>query len=177
MDSKCRCWLIYLILHLIDKGSLQDTLEIEGVVGDSVILPCSYQERVLNPDERNVFWRYNTYKKVYNIEKGKPITGDQDAVFKDRIESFPSEYKNGNFSIRLNHLNFTDNGEYFCYISKVKQQDKLRLTVRAPLSTLSPPKPTTHSRSSSMKTEPNGIVTFLIAVLEVFVLRYFGVFY
>ncbi|XP_026092075.1 CD276 antigen homolog isoform X2 [Carassius auratus] len=173
MDSKCRCWLIYLILHLIDKGSLQDPLEIEGVVGDSVILPCSYKERVLNPDERNVFWRYNTHKNVYDIEKGKEVTEDQDAVFKDRIESFPLEYKNGNFSIKLNHLRFTDNGEFFCYISKVERQYNLRLTVRAPPPTLSPPKPTADSRSSSMKTQQDGIVNFLIAVLEFFVLHYF----
>ncbi|XP_052394459.1 CD276 antigen homolog isoform X2 [Carassius gibelio] len=172
-----RCWLIYLILHLIDKGSLQDPLEIEGVVGDSVILPCSYNARVLNPDERNAFWRYNTHKNVYDIENDRPVTEDQDAVFKDRIESFPSEYKNGNFSIRLNHLNFTDQGDFLCSITEVQKKFNRRLTVRASPSTLSPPKPTTHSRSSSMKTQPDGIVTFLNAVLEVFVLHYFGVFY
>uniref|UniRef100_A0A8C2HQA3 Ig-like domain-containing protein n=1 Tax=Cyprinus carpio TaxID=7962 RepID=A0A8C2HQA3_CYPCA len=171
------CWLIYLILHLIDKGSLQDLLEIEGVVGDSVTLPCSYKERVPNPEEINVFWRYNKHQNVYDIEKGSPVTEDQDAMFKGRIESFPSEYKNGNFSIRLNHLNFTDTGEFFCYNSKLKQERNLWLTVRAPPPTLSTPKPTAHSRSSSMKTQPDGILTFLVAVLEVFVLHYFGVFY
>ncbi|XDV22020.1 hypothetical protein PO909_026996, partial [Leuciscus waleckii] len=52
-----RFWFIYLFLHLLDKVSLQDPVEISGVVGGSVILPCSYKERKLKTEEMYVFWR------------------------------------------------------------------------------------------------------------------------
>ncbi|KAF4097935.1 hypothetical protein G5714_021943 [Onychostoma macrolepis] len=124
-----RCWFI-LFIHLIDKVSLQDPAEIIGGVGGSVILPCSYKERVLNTEEINVFWRYNNSVVVIDIEKGIPLTKEQDAMFKDRIDSFPSDYKKGNFSIRLEHLSFTSIGEFSCFIQNVDKEYKLRLQVR-----------------------------------------------
>ncbi|KAL1251024.1 hypothetical protein QQF64_018820 [Cirrhinus molitorella] len=107
---------IYLFLDLTGKVSLQDPVEIIGGVRGSVILPCSYNEKELKPEEMNVFWRYNNSMVVYNIEKGAPAIERQNAMFTNRIESFPSEYAMGNFSIRLNHLNFTDAGQFSCFI-------------------------------------------------------------
>lgn len=165
-----RCWVIYLLfLHLIDKVSLQFV----GVVGGSVILPCSYQERELKPEEMNVFWRYSQSKVVFNIEKGSPSIKKQDAMFKDRIESFPSEYMEGNFSIRLLNLMPTDAGQFLCGIADELKEYRLTLQVKEPPTT----PPTTVStpsdkRNSSVKTQPEGIVTFLIAVLEFLLLHY-----
>lgn len=173
-----RCWFI-LFLHLIDKVSLQDPAEIIGGVGGSVILPCSYKERVLNTEEINVFWRYNNSVVVFDIEKGNSSTKEQDAMFKDRIDSFPSDYKKGNFSIRLKHLSFTSIGEFSCFIQNVDKEYKLSLQVRAPSPTtsVSTPKTKTTTRNSSLKTQPDGIVTFLTAVLGVYMLHYIRVFY
>ncbi|XP_050951381.1 V-set domain-containing T-cell activation inhibitor 1-like [Labeo rohita] len=124
------CWFIYLILHLIDKASLQDPPDILGVVGGSVILSCSYQERVLKPEEINVFWRYNENIIVYNIEKGIPSTKGQNGMFQQRIKSFRSEYPNGNFSLRLSNLKLTDKGQFSCSIPGVFTKHKVRLLVR-----------------------------------------------
>uniref|UniRef100_A0A671RLA0 Ig-like domain-containing protein n=1 Tax=Sinocyclocheilus anshuiensis TaxID=1608454 RepID=A0A671RLA0_9TELE len=113
---QCKALSITTVLLLLSPVSLQDPVHITGVVGGSVILPCSYKERVLKPVEINVFWRYNESMVVYDIENGIPSTKGQDAMFKVRIESFTSEYENGNFSIRLQHLNFTDSGQFSCSI-------------------------------------------------------------
>ncbi len=103
--------------------SLQSQVEKKyGVVGGSVILPCSYKERVLKPQEMNVFWRYDDSKVVYDIEKGSSSTKDQDVLFKDRIESVSSQYGNGDFSITLKHLKLTDSGKFSCFIAKVKTE-------------------------------------------------------
>lgn len=167
-----RCWVIHvLFLNLIDKGS-PGSLQVTGFVGDSVLIPCSYQVRELK--EISVFWRYNTSRNVYDIEKGKPSTIEQDPMFKGRITSFLQEHKNGNFSLILSNLTVTDAGDFSCYITGVKEECKRMLHVKA--------HPTTSTamfdrRSSSMKTQPEGIATFLTVVLEFLILHYICVLY
>ncbi|XP_077083088.1 CD276 antigen homolog [Siphateles boraxobius] len=167
-----RYWFIYLFLHLLDKVSLQDPDPVSGVVGGSVILPCSYKERKLKMEEMNVFWRYEQKTKVYDIEKGKPLTEKQDQMFKGRIEGFPSEYADGNFSLRLSDLRLTDGGLFSCDILDVEKEHKHELTllVRAipttTRTTMSTPTSTVNTRSSSMRAQPEGIVTFLFCILH-----------
>ncbi|XP_016326360.1 V-set domain-containing T-cell activation inhibitor 1-like [Sinocyclocheilus anshuiensis] len=173
-----RCWVIYvLFIHLIDKVSLQ----VSGFVGDSVLLPCSYQDRELKPEDINVFWRYNESKNVYDIEKGNPSTNKQDAMFKGRIKSVLSRHENGNFSLILSNLMVTDTGQFSCDIPGVKKEFKLTLHVKAHPTTTSTTasnlKSTSDTRSSSMKTQPEGIATFLTVVLEFFLLHYICVLY
>uniref|UniRef100_A0A671KIJ2 Ig-like domain-containing protein n=1 Tax=Sinocyclocheilus anshuiensis TaxID=1608454 RepID=A0A671KIJ2_9TELE len=110
--------------------SLQDPVQITGGVGGSVILPCSYKEKELKPEEINEFWRYNNSMVVYNIDNGSPSIEGQDAMFKYRTEGFPTEYVNGNFSLRLNHLSFIDAGQFSCFISLVDEEHKLTLIVK-----------------------------------------------
>lgn len=167
-----RCWVIHLLfLNLIDKGSLQVT----GFVGDSVLIPCSYQDRELKPEQINVFWRYNANKNVYDIEKGKPSTKKQNPMFKGRITSFLQEHKNGNFSLLLSNLMVTDAGQFSCDIPDVKMESKLMLHVKVHSTTMFTAMSDT--RSSSMKTQPEGIATFLTVVLEFCILHYICVLY
>lgn len=119
-----------LKLLLLSPVSLQDSVKISGVVGDSVILPCSYKEGNLKTEEMNVFWRFKQTTNVYDIEKGIALTKDQNAMFKDRIESFPSEYADGNFSLKLSDLRLTDEGQFSCDIPEVEKEHKLTLLVR-----------------------------------------------
>ncbi|CAM4654237.1 unnamed protein product [Leuciscus chuanchicus] len=165
-----RYWFIYLFLHLLDKVSLQDSVEISGVVGGFVILPCSYTERKLKTEEINVFWRYEKKTIVYDIKNGIALTEKQDAMFKGRIVSFPLEYADGNFSLRLSDLRLTDAGQFSCAIPDVEKEHKLTLLVRAMpttapttvSTTMSTPKPTVNTRSSSMRAQPEGTVAFLL---------------
>ncbi|KAK7127115.1 hypothetical protein R3I94_018340 [Phoxinus phoxinus] len=167
-----RYWFIYLFLHLTDKVSLQDSAEINGVVGGSVILPCLYEERKLKTEEMYVFWRYKQNTIVYDIENGHSSTKNQDAMFKGRIESFPLEYAKGNFSLKLLNLTLADEGQFSCDILDVKKEHKLTLLVREiPTTTprpttVSSPKSTVNTRSSSMRAQPEGIVTFPLLFLS-----------
>lgn len=155
------------------------SLQLSGFVGDSVLLPCSYLDRELKPEEINVFWRYNESKNVYDIIKGNPSTDKQDAVFKGRIKSFLSE--KGNFSLVLSNLMVTDTGQFSCGIPGVKKELKLMLHVKAHptimSTTASNPKSTSDTRSCSMKSQPEGIATFLTVVLEFFLLHLICVLY
>ncbi|XP_052394453.1 V-set domain-containing T-cell activation inhibitor 1-like isoform X2 [Carassius gibelio] len=170
-----RCCVIHvLFLNLIDKGS-PECQDVTGFVGDSVLMPCSYQDRKLEPEEINVFWRYNAYKIVYDIEQGKPSTIEQDPMFKGRITSFLQEHKNGNFSLILSNLTVTDAGQFLCDIPDVEKKCERMLHVKAHPTTTSTA--TSDTRSSSMKTQPEGIATFLTVVLEFLILHYICLLY
>jgi len=55
--------------------------------------------------------------EVFNIIKGKVSMEEQDSVFNNRTETFPQEYLNGNFSLKLNNLQHNDSGIYKCNIT------------------------------------------------------------
>uniref|UniRef100_A0A672TEJ1 Ig-like domain-containing protein n=1 Tax=Sinocyclocheilus grahami TaxID=75366 RepID=A0A672TEJ1_SINGR len=92
-------------------------LTVEAVIGGSVVLPCSSAEHDLKIQDINVHWRHNGSKIVFDIipHSNSPVT--QDPEYKNRTETFPQEYLRGNFSIKLNHLQHTDAGQYICYIT------------------------------------------------------------
>ncbi|KAF4097835.1 hypothetical protein G5714_021843 [Onychostoma macrolepis] len=110
---------------LIDKVFLQLT----GVVGGSVVLPCS-AEHDHELQDTEVFWRHNNSKIVHDIIKGSQ-TETQDSLYKNRIESFPDECPRGNFSIKLNDLTHAHAGKYICYItsSSDSQQKTVQLII------------------------------------------------
>uniref|UniRef100_A0A672QEA5 V-set domain containing T-cell activation inhibitor 1-like n=1 Tax=Sinocyclocheilus grahami TaxID=75366 RepID=A0A672QEA5_SINGR len=152
----CRCWVIYLLLHLTGKVSLQDFAnKFDRVVGDSVTLPCIYKLQ-----STDVFWRHNVSRKVVSIISGKPSPESQDEIFRNRTESFPSEYPEGNYSIELKDLELTHAGIYTCFLQKTNEKRKIQLFVRE-----KPEKPTPNQRNSSMETQSLKIMPFLIAVL------------
>lgn len=81
-------------------------------------------------EEMYVFWRYEQETKVYDIEKGIALTEKQDAKFKGRIEGFPSEHADGNFSLKLSNLTLNDAGQFSCSIPKKFKKYELTLLVR-----------------------------------------------
>ncbi|KAK7127100.1 hypothetical protein R3I94_018325 [Phoxinus phoxinus] len=118
-----------LVCLLITEVSLQKS--VEGFIGGSAFLPCSSEERQLELEDITVLWRHNRHS-VCDINKGKVSVEAQNPAFKNRTETFPEEYLNGNFSLILNNLQHTDAGKYMCYIiqdsvGKSVQNVELRL--------------------------------------------------
>ncbi|KAF7688323.1 V-set domain-containing T-cell activation inhibitor 1-like [Silurus meridionalis] len=113
MDNRCNLRFALVIL-LIHEVSLQ-SITIEAVQGDSVILLCSARGY-----EKDVFWRHNNTKTVYDIIEGKEDFHDQDAVFRGRVKGFPSKFTEGNYSIRLSDVIYSDAGNYSCKIPNSK---------------------------------------------------------
>ncbi len=85
-----------------------------GYVGDSVVLPCS--SKLKTTEDITVYWRHNTSLKVYDIN-GKVSVEKQDSSYENRTKSFPQEYKTGNFSLKLNNLQYNDTGNYTCHVT------------------------------------------------------------
>ncbi|XP_073669654.1 CD276 antigen-like [Paramisgurnus dabryanus] len=119
-----RCCLIYIstTLLLIDMVSLKVT--VKNFVGESAILPCSYTEDKNQVDK--VFWRHNDSKKVYEFSPG----GLQEIKYDIRVESFPEEFVNGNYSIKIKNLEKNDEGEYNCFITPADHYENIHLIIK-----------------------------------------------
>nr|XP_055074609.1 CD276 antigen homolog [Misgurnus anguillicaudatus] len=90
---------------------------VEGVTGGFVILPCPTNSTdELKTEDITVHWRHNDVKIVCDIINGEYSGSDQDPKYKSRAETFPNEYKKGNFSLKLTNLTRADGGDYQCFI-------------------------------------------------------------
>ncbi|XP_036421083.1 CD276 antigen homolog isoform X2 [Colossoma macropomum] len=130
-----RCWFSCVFLLLIDKVPLSVSLqEIEAVVGDTVILPCSNSDKALQ-GKLTVFWRFRYNSTVYDIINSRESFDEQDASFRGRVESFPAEWTKGNFSITLSSVTRADSGTYTCFIPAGNANTESILTIKeAPVS-------------------------------------------
>ncbi|KAG1939881.1 butyrophilin-like protein [Pimephales promelas] len=124
------CRFIFVFAVLINKVSLQETVYREGVTGGSVLLPCSSSDHVQKLKDIDVSWRQNDSEIVYDIIKGEDSVAEQDRRYKNRVETFPLEYERGNFSIKLNNLNYTDTGEFNCLITPSNEQTNVVLIIK-----------------------------------------------
>lgn len=96
---------------------------VKGFVGDLAILSCSIPEsEVQDKIERfSIHWRDDEGKIVCDIIAGNRTCQDQAPKYKDRVETFPEEYKKGNFFIKLNGLQTSDARKYHCHITGPSQ--------------------------------------------------------
>ncbi|KAG1939880.1 butyrophilin-like protein [Pimephales promelas] len=121
-----------VLIHPSEQEHLmsQETVHREGVTGGSVLLPCSSSEHDHKLQDIDVSWRHNGSENVYDIVKGEYSLEFQDRRYKNRVETFPLEYERGNFSIKLNNLNYTDTGEFNCLISPSNEQKNVVLIIK-----------------------------------------------
>uniref|UniRef100_A0A672L7Y7 Ig-like domain-containing protein n=1 Tax=Sinocyclocheilus grahami TaxID=75366 RepID=A0A672L7Y7_SINGR len=135
MLSVCSAGKLKLPLKTTPSGSHEHLItvlsqKVPGVIGGSVVLPCSSTE----PDQdTEVHWRQNGSKIVYDIIKGEDSVEQQDPRYKNRAETFPEEYKRGNFSIKLNDLQHTDAGKYMCLIAHSSEHKTVELIINGVL--------------------------------------------
>lgn len=124
----CYRWcLIYLFVLLINSEQVSLKVTVQYFVGDSGILNCSYSEDIKEVD--TVFWRLNGSKKVYEFS---PVNISQDVKSKSiRVESFPDEYKRGNYSIKIKELKTNDEGKYTCFITPADHYEDMYLIIKA----------------------------------------------
>lgn len=111
--SREKILVLFQLMLLSIELSLQES--IVGFIGDSVVLECSSGQPELTVQDITVRWRHNNLN-VYDIINGQVSVEGQNQEYKNRAETFPDEYKNGNFSLKLNNLQHSDKGSYTCYI-------------------------------------------------------------
>lgn len=102
-----------------------ERVTVDGVIGETVILPCSPQQK-----PKNMFWRFSGSRTVCDIEGGKAICTDQDSAYKDRVTVSESEIVKGNFSISLNNIKESDAGMYTCNAPSISYVQEVELKVK-----------------------------------------------
>ncbi|XP_050951499.1 V-set domain-containing T-cell activation inhibitor 1-like [Labeo rohita] len=116
-------WCFFTLLPVFlmaDEVSLQET--VVGFIGGSAVLPCSSKEPPLTIQGIDVRWRHSG-QSVYDIINVNGSVEEQKHEYNNRAETFPEEYKTGNFSLKLNNLQHTDAGKYLCYIISEESED------------------------------------------------------
>ncbi|KAK7126451.1 hypothetical protein R3I94_017811 [Phoxinus phoxinus] len=123
-----RCCFIYLLVLLIDTASLHRL--VKGVVGDSVVLPCSHRHIAFEEKHLTVYWRHNDNRNVYDIIHGKVSVKEQDPAYKNRAEVLPEELKKGQIVLKLTDLQLSDGGTYICFVPDVGLDHSIQLLVK-----------------------------------------------
>ncbi|KAI2650814.1 hypothetical protein H4Q32_025637 [Labeo rohita] len=124
--------LVHLLV--ISEFLLHFTAPVEGFVEGSVDLSCFVNDSELQNKIKdvNVHWRFNDSKIVIDIIGGNRTAEDQAPEYKNGVETFPEEYKKGNFSIKINNIKKTHTGKYTCTITGPFQKEThIQLFVKA----------------------------------------------
>lgn len=101
---------------------------VQGFIGGSAVLPCHPGNRKLTVITAH--WRYEDRKNVYDILNAQGTTKEQDPEYKDRMETFPAEYSKGNFTLKLENLQKSDEGPYCCFITEFGLEKCINLQVK-----------------------------------------------
>ncbi|KAI2646630.1 V-set domain-containing T-cell activation inhibitor 1 [Labeo rohita] len=128
------CIVLLHLVMLINEVSLQRT--VTGLIGGSAVLPCSSKEPPLKVEDISVNWKHLNRLKVYGIAEGKGSVDGQMPQYQNRVESFPERYLKGDFSIKLNNLQYNDTGKYQCYITDESVILIVELLLEEPLQVL-----------------------------------------
>ncbi|XP_073721663.1 uncharacterized protein [Misgurnus anguillicaudatus] len=127
----CNSYFIICVFALLmNKVSLQDVNVAVSVTGGSAVLPCATSDIEHKLSDIIVFWRHNDSVAVYDIINGKFSLQDQDFTYTNRVETFPTEYEKGNFSLKLNNLTHTDGGNYQCFILHSSEEVITQLIIK-----------------------------------------------
>ncbi|XP_057181949.1 CD276 antigen-like isoform X1 [Triplophysa rosa] len=116
----CSCWFIcvfVLLKNICTADTVYSQDKVEGLIGCNVSLPCASSKNEQNLQAINVLWRYNDSTNVLAIINGEASVEHQKLKYKYRTQTFPDQYTDGNFTLKLNNLTHTDAGTYQCLIS------------------------------------------------------------
>ncbi|XP_058246918.1 uncharacterized protein LOC131353861 [Hemibagrus wyckioides] len=99
----------------------QQTVDVTGNVGQSVLLPCSCSELQAKPHTfRWIFYKGSDHTKIF--------PKDQTNRYTDRVQLF-NDHPPGNLSLLISPLTVEDGGWYRCEINNRISKD-IRLTVK-----------------------------------------------
>ncbi|KAI7791159.1 hypothetical protein IRJ41_011039 [Triplophysa rosa] len=126
------CWFIcvfVLLKNICTADTVYSQDNIQGFTGCFVFLPCKSSKNDQNLLDINVLWRYNGSTNVLAIINGEASVEHQKLKYKNRTQTFPDQYTDGNFTLKLNNLTHTDAGTYQCYITHSSERVTVQLLV------------------------------------------------
>ncbi|XP_072349650.1 paired immunoglobulin-like type 2 receptor beta [Scyliorhinus torazame] len=116
MDSALHLILLHLSVGMINGNDFRVTQprSLEGFVGSSVDIPCSFTyPESFNPTKIDICWRRHGFHGRFIFNVSKPYTHPD---YRGRIEFLGFPYRDRTGTIRINHLEQSDQNRYFCRV-------------------------------------------------------------
>ncbi|XP_030635092.1 butyrophilin subfamily 1 member A1-like [Chanos chanos] len=118
-----RCFCVPLLMLLWSPVSTIEKFQVVGstkhlivLSGEDVILPCHLRPNISAVD-MDVEWSLEDKNDlVYVYSKGIDRPDQQSESYKGRSSLFKDELENGNVSLKLSRVQFTDDGVYSCAV-------------------------------------------------------------
>ncbi|KAM9425435.1 butyrophilin subfamily 2 member A2-like isoform 1-T2 [Pholidichthys leucotaenia] len=99
-----------------------DPVNITAEPGKTVVLPCQ------TPNKNNIrvieYRRADLEPDYVFLHPNKSNQEKQHELFKNRVELQDKQMKDGNVSLVLNHVTFSDNGVYKCHVLSKEGNEK-----------------------------------------------------
>ncbi|XP_050921802.1 V-set domain-containing T-cell activation inhibitor 1 isoform X1 [Lates calcarifer] len=119
--------LIWIFAFSVSTVSCQ--INIKGLIGEDVLLPCIYNGRNSIPEDVSLLWWDKQKKVLLTLVNGTPVSRVQHQNFRGRVVTFSDLYRRGNFSIVLQNVQQSDSNDYTCNVPQVYFQRNITLTV------------------------------------------------
>ncbi|XP_066530505.1 myelin-oligodendrocyte glycoprotein-like [Hoplias malabaricus] len=106
-------------------------------VGEDLVLPCSLQHNISAVDKRVKWSRQGQADSIVHLyDYNKDRNDLQMESYRGRTSLFKEELKNGNISLKLSAVEFSDDGVYKCYVEDTSTLLYEGTTVRVGVTTL-----------------------------------------
>ncbi|KAI1899540.1 hypothetical protein AGOR_G00062840 [Albula goreensis] len=110
-------WTTGVLLSVVSFSSLGDGCVL-GIVGDSAILPCIYNETDdLTTMNISIEWRKGN-EVVHRTVLGEGTEVTQSMTYENRTQLFTDVVQKGDFSLLISDINVRDAQSYDCYVSR-----------------------------------------------------------
>ncbi|XP_006807834.1 hepatitis A virus cellular receptor 2 homolog [Neolamprologus brichardi] len=129
----CACLCSTLLLAVVLVSEAADQKNITVLSGQNVILPC--QALRDKGSLRAVAWTKPDLqnKNVYLYRDGRFDPADQNPSFKNRVDLWDSQMKDGDVSLILKDVTINDAGTYECSVTQKKDLSPYTTTITVDL--------------------------------------------
>ncbi|XP_030009471.1 uncharacterized protein LOC115432695 [Sphaeramia orbicularis] len=118
--------LVLVLVLTADEASAQRSVHVSE--GADAVLPCTYPGGP-PPSDVSIYWKDKHDNQVLTIQNDKMDPRNQSPGYRNRTQSFPHQYKDGNFSLVLMKVDGSDAGLFECHIIPEGFQQNVRLNV------------------------------------------------
>uniref|UniRef100_A0A4W3HLL2 Butyrophilin subfamily 1 member A1 n=1 Tax=Callorhinchus milii TaxID=7868 RepID=A0A4W3HLL2_CALMI len=103
---------------------------VQGFAGSEVVLDCKCSVGLPLPTVEVRWFRSSFAIPVHLFQDGHTNASKQDKTYRGRTELFTEEFINGNMSLKLKDVQWSDRGEYTCYIDDKQSYDEATIELQ-----------------------------------------------
>uniref|UniRef100_A0A4W3H0X5 Butyrophilin subfamily 1 member A1 n=1 Tax=Callorhinchus milii TaxID=7868 RepID=A0A4W3H0X5_CALMI len=135
VDSVTKLSLVFFLEGLLPRKNEKFTVigpahPVQGFAGSEVVLDCKCSVGLPLPTVEVRWFRSSFAIPVHLFQDGHTNASKQDKTYRGRTELFTEEFINGNMSLKLKDVQWSDRGEYTCYIDDKQSYDEATIELQ-----------------------------------------------